>query len=100
MNSNVKNINNALCLSGEINFKTVPAIWQKSLAILDNNQIKQIDFSTVISASSAVLALMIEFIRYNSNNKNQSTLKLVGLSDQIKLIAETAGIGELLKKYM
>ena len=51
-------------ISGDLDFQTVPAMWQKSLALFANCPSIQIDLSGVNRSTSAGLALLIEWMRF------------------------------------
>lgn len=56
--------NNVLSLSGELDYYNVMSVYQKSLAYFKNQKDMIIDFSKVITANSAAIALMIEWEKY------------------------------------
>jgi len=98
MNINVtEQSNGIMAISGQLNFKTIPDIWQQSLTILLRGNIQQIDLSAATSTSSAALALIIEYIRYGE--KYQKPFKFTGISTQIESIAGASEVKELLNKY-
>ena len=51
-------------ITGDLDFQTVPVIWQKSIALFAKCASIHVDLSGVNRSDSAGLALLIEWMRY------------------------------------
>lgn len=83
-----------LCVSGMIDFFTAMQLWQQSLPLLSQKNTLDFDFSAVISANSAALALLLEWLKYAK--REQKTITFHGLPSQLLSIATIAGLENIL----
>jgi len=83
-----------LKVSGNLNFFTVMDLWYSSLPLLRNKNSLQFDFSEVISANSAGLALLLQWQRYAK--QHQQTISFNNMPEQLVSIVSVAGIKEML----
>ena len=89
---------NKLIVSGHLDFKKVPLLFEQSLPLMANLNNLWIDFSDTDSvSSSAALALLVEWIKYAK--KTGKSLKLTRLPEQLNLLIKIAGLQELIEKY-
>ena len=57
----IEHKNECLFISGDLNFQTVPILFEESLSFLQTYPAITIDFSSVVSSNSAGVALLIEY---------------------------------------
>jgi phospholipid transport system transporter-binding protein len=88
---------NILVIDGELNFQTIPDLWQASLPLLTRASPIVIDCAGIAAANSGALALLLEWIKYAK--EVQKPLQFKQLSPQILSIAEIAGIKDLIQSY-
>jgi len=77
-------------ITGNLDFQTVPAIWQKSNAIFAGCSSIKIDLSGIDSSNSAGLALLVQWMRY-ARSRNIS-ISFQHLPIQMQEIARVCGI--------
>lgn len=92
--ANLINHDDRLKISGDLNFSSVPKLWQQSLALLSRCKELNFDFSDVTSVSSAGLALLIEWQKYAV--KNKKPCRFFHVPSQLISIADAAGIKNLI----
>ena len=94
--ADIVNQENRLMISGDLNFSSVPHVWQKSLPLLASQSTFDFDLSAVTSVSSAGLALLIEWLKYA--RKQHKTCRFFHVPQQLLSIAEAAGIANLIRE--
>jgi phospholipid transport system transporter-binding protein len=77
-------------LTGDLNFQTVPLVWQQGKDLLNDCQSVEVDLSGVAHCNSAGLALLIEWLRIARAN-NQSIV-FRHLPTQMQNIARVCGV--------
>lgn len=85
---------NCLVVSGTLNFATVASLWNASLPLLEKQPSLQFDLSKIISANSAGLTLLLEWIRY-AREKGKS-ICFQNMPSQLLSIATVAGVNKIL----
>jgi len=85
---------NSLSLSGELSFKTVPALVASNKDFLKNGNSIDIDLAGVSRADSAGVALLIEW-RRQAQKQNKSVC-FINIPSQMLAIARLSGVDELL----
>ncbi|MCD6038895.1 MAG: Sulfate transporter/antisigma-factor antagonist [Gammaproteobacteria bacterium] len=80
-----------LRVSGELNFKTVEALWKQSLPFLSSQQSSiDIDLSQITMSNSAGLALLVEWLKYAK--RENKTIIFHGIPPQLQSIAKVAAV--------
>lgn len=82
-------------VSGRLGFETVPEIWKKSLAVLDDGAASVIDLGAVTQVDSAALALVIEWLRWARSHGKQ--LGLVNMPEALRALARISEVESLLE---
>lgn len=77
-------------LTGDLNFHTVPRVWQQGKDVFNGYQSVEVDLSGVSHCNSAGLALLIEWLRVARTN-NQSVV-FRQLPTQMRDIARVCGV--------
>ena len=85
---------NSFLVEGSINFDTAVSLWTTSLPLLKNSKELLFDFSNVIKANSAALALLLEWIKYARDE--QKKIVFQHLPSQLISVATVAGISQFL----
>lgn len=85
---------NVLSLSGELDYYNVMSVYQKSLSFFQNQKEMIIDFSKVITANSAAIALMIEWEKYAKRTTKSVSFRSV--SADLMAIAKVSDLQTLL----
>lgn len=85
---------NSLRLSGELSFKTVPALVANNKDFLSNSNSIDIDLSDVSRADSAGVALLIEWQR--QAQKQNKSICFVNIPSQMLAIVRLSGVDDLL----
>jgi phospholipid transport system transporter-binding protein len=83
-----------LRLTGELSFKTVPALVIESRSVFKNAEGLDVDLADVGRADSAGVALLIEWQR-QAQKQNQS-IRFFNIPSQMLAIARLSGVDELL----
>jgi phospholipid transport system transporter-binding protein len=86
--------NQTLYLSGDLDFYNVMSVYRKSLVLLKNIPVYQIDFSKLTTSDSAGIALIMEWLKLAK--KHHKSIQLNNLSANLQSIVEVAGLTELL----
>ena len=81
-------------ITGDLDFQTVPRVWNASRSLFASSQTLTIDLSGVNSSNSAGLALLIEWIRF-AESRNCS-IKFQNLPEQMRQVAQLCGVEEKL----
>ena len=81
-------------ITGDLDFHTVPRVWNVSQSLFAGSKALTIDLSGVESTNSAGLALLIEWIRF-ADSKNCS-IKFLNLPEQMRQLAQLCGVDEKL----
>jgi ABC-type transporter Mla MlaB component len=84
--------NNRLMVSGDLNFATVMNLLNQSLPLLSQCPRFDFDFSNVISANSAVFAIMLEWMK--QAKRVQKTITFSYLPAQFSSIIKVLGLSE------
>lgn len=87
----IKNQNGCLMVSGNLNFLTVPEVWQLSLPLLRDLKELRFDLEKVNSSDSAGLALLVEWMKYAK--ENQKKISFYHIPSQLDAIIKAAGVG-------
>ena len=88
--------NERLMVSGDLNFNTVMNVWNNSLPLLNSGSDLQFDLSNVISANSAGLVLLIEWVKYAK--KVGKAISFHYMPAQLNSIISVAGVSGFLMK--
>ncbi|EKD73693.1 MAG: hypothetical protein ACD_45C00217G0009 [uncultured bacterium] len=83
-----------LFVSGDLNFLTVMAVWQKSLVLFKELNELHFDLAHVHSSNSAGLALLVEWVRYAKNVNKPITF--ADIPPQLNSIIAAAGMQKML----
>ena len=86
----IVNQNGRLIVSGDLNFLTVPIVWEHSLPLLSTSQELNFDLEKITFSNSAALALLIEWIKYAK--KNQKKIQFHHIPPQLTSIINAAGV--------
>ncbi len=90
MDVSITNQNGRLIVSGDLNFLTVPILWEHSLPLLSALQELHFDLEKVTSSNSAGVALLIEWMKYAKSAKKKISFSHVPL--QLTSIIQAAGV--------
>lgn len=82
-------------VSGRLGFETVPEVWRKSRAVLDDGAASVIDLGAVTQVDSAALALVIEWLRWARSHGKQ--LGLVNMPEALRALARISEVDNLLE---
>ena len=85
---------NSLRLSGELSFKTVPALVASNEDFLSNSNSIDIDLSDVSRTDSAGVALLIEWQR--QAQKQNKSICFTNIPSQMLAIVRLSGVDDLL----
>lgn len=77
-------------ITGNLDFQTVPLVWQQSTRLFTPCASIEIDLSGVASSNSAGLALLIEWMRYA--NTRDKAISFHHLPAQMLDIARVCGV--------
>ncbi len=86
--------NNTILLAGKLDFFNVMSVYQQSLSFIKAKQAFVIDCTQLQEANSAVIALLIEWIKLAKVIASPLTLR--GLSPEILVLAKAANLDDLL----
>lgn len=89
--------NGSFVIAGELNFKTVALLWEKSLPLIDQHSSIQFDLSKVEVSNSAGLALILAWIRYAKQCRK--SILFHHIPTQLHSIIAVSGVGQLLSTY-
>lgn len=91
----VVNEKGRLMISGDLDFETVPFLWEQSLSFFTESEDVHIDLEKIIFSNSAGVALLIEWMKYaNALRKN---IYFYHIPSQLNSIIEAVGMGALVK---
>jgi phospholipid transport system transporter-binding protein len=85
---------NSLRVSGELSFKTVPALVASNKNFLKNGDSIDIDLADVSRADSAGVALLIEWQR--QAQKQNKSICFINIPSQMLAIVRLSGVDDLL----
>lgn len=80
-------------VSGRLGFDTVPEVWRKSRAVLDDGAASVIDLGEVTQVDSAALALVIEWLRWARTHGKQ--LGLINVPAALRALARISEVENL-----
>ncbi|HSW92828.1 MAG TPA: STAS domain-containing protein [Gammaproteobacteria bacterium] len=84
-----------LMISGDLDFETVPFLWEQSLSFFSTSDDVHIDLGHITFSNSAGVALLIEWMKYaKALRKN---IYFHHISSQQNSIIEAVGIDALVK---
>jgi phospholipid transport system transporter-binding protein len=86
--------NNTILLSGKVDFFNVMSVYQQSLSFIVAQQAFTIDCTHLQEANSAVIALLIEWIKHAKAIAASITFR--GLSPDLLVLAKAANLDDLL----
>jgi len=86
----IVNQNGHLIVSGDLNFLTVPLLWEQSLPLLSAYLELNFDLEKVTSSNSAGIALLIEWIKYAENSHKK--INFYHISPQLSSIMNALGV--------
>lgn len=90
-------IENGRCeLSGAINLKTVPALYAESLSLFKEKKEIVLGFSQVSSFDSAIVALLLAWVRMNKQEGNQKII-FKDLPEKLCFLVEEYKLNEIIK---
>jgi phospholipid transport system transporter-binding protein len=81
-------------VAGDLDFATVPDVWQQSRAALDDSAEPVIDLGGVRHVDSAGLALVIEWLRWARRNGRR--LSFVAVPKDLHALARISEVEEFL----
>ncbi len=81
-------------VSGPLNFKTVPVVWDRTAELLKDSSTLVFDLQGVTRSDSAALALLIE-LRREARRRNKDII-LRNIPPQLRAISSVSGLDELL----
>ena len=84
-----------LLVGGRLNITTVPALFEAGLQHLASEDLL-VDFSQVESVDSAAVSMLLGWLR--AAQRNQRTLRVTGLPDDLLSLARLYGVAELLPR--
>lgn len=90
MSVNIVNENGRLVISGDLNFLTVPKVWELSLPLISKAQELNFDLEKITFSNSAALALLIEWIKYAK--ENQKKIQFHHIPPQLTSIINATGV--------
>ena len=79
-------------LEGELGFQSVPVLQKEIKQDIDFSSSLSIDFSAVTQANSAILALMIEWMR--EVKQNNGRIVYLNVPDNVLAVASAYGIDQ------
>lgn len=82
-----------MLLHGRLTIATVPALFEAGLKQLASEDL-QVDFSQVEAVDSAAVSMLLGWLR--AAQRNQRTLRVTGLPDDLLSLARLYGVAELL----
>jgi len=86
--------NGQFAITGELDFQSVPRVWEKSQQLFADCDDINIDLAGVIRTNSAGLALLIQWMRYaNSHDKR---INFQRVPEQMHEIAKVCGVDNYL----
>jgi len=92
--ANIVEEKNFLIVSGSLNFFSVAKLWHDSLSLLEKKSSLRFDLSKIVSANSAGLALLLEWLRYAK--KKGKLISFENIPSQLSSIAVVAGIDKII----
>lgn len=81
-------------VTGELDFESVPGIWERSAADLDASPEPRIDLGGVTRVDSAALALVIEWLRWGAERGRR--LHVVNVPEKLMALARISEVAHLL----
>jgi len=81
-------------ISGELDFQSVPIIWERSREMFDSSDSLVVDLEGVVRCNSAGLALLIEWMRYAKSYEKR--ISFHHIPEQMREIAEACGVDQFL----
>jgi len=86
--------NGRYAIAGELNFQSVPVVWEQSQQLFGSSNSIEIDLTGVVRSNSAGLALLIQWMRYaKSSNKS---IAFHHIPEQMQEIAKVCGVDKYL----
>jgi len=85
--------NNTLQLQGDVNFANVMSIYKKSMPLIASLPALVFDFSSLTSSHSAILALMVEWVKQAT--QQSKPVQFINVSADMLAIAKLAGLSKL-----
>ena len=82
-------------VSGQLGFETVPEVWRKSRAVLNDGAASVIDLGAVTQVDSAALALVIEWMRWARTHDRQ--LEVVNIPEALRALARISEVENLIE---
>jgi len=82
-------------LTGHLNYKNVSSLLQDSIQQFKQNPPVEINFSRLSSANSAVVALLVEWLKFAK--KAGHTIQFKSLPEDVDSIIRAAGMSELIQ---
>jgi phospholipid transport system transporter-binding protein len=79
-----------LVVSGDLNFVTVPKVWEQSLLLLTSLPELNFDLEKITFSNSAGLALLIEWMKYAK--KSQKKIYFHHIPSQLSSIIKATGV--------
>lgn len=82
-----------MVVHGRLTIETVPALYKSGLQHLAGEDL-QVDFSQVEAVDSAAVSMLLGWLR--AARRNQHTLRVTGLSDDLLSLAQLYGVSDFL----
>lgn len=86
----IVNQNGRLIVSGDLNFKTVPKLWEQSLPLLAASPELNFDLEKITFSNSAGLALLIEWMKYAEQSSKK--IHFHHIPSQLSSIIDATGV--------
>lgn len=87
--------NGHYCVKGCLSFSSVPGLWRENKdELFSNNNSLEIDFSQITRSDSSGLALLVEW--YREATQNRQKIIFTNLPEQMLHVAEVCGLDEIL----
>lgn len=81
-------------ISGELDFQSVPIIWEKSQELFGSSDSVVVDLTGVVRCNSAGLALLIQWMRYAKSLDKRIVFHHI--PEQMREIAKVCGVDQFL----
>ena len=82
-----------LVMRGRLTIATVPALFEAGLQYLNSEDL-EVDFSQVEAVDSAAVSMLLGWLR--AAQRNQRTLRVTGLPEDLLSLARLYGVADLL----
>jgi anti-anti-sigma factor len=92
----IKIVNGALQVCGDLDFNNVMSLYQKSIKLFSSQSaILTLDFAGLRSTNSVALALIVNWMRLAE--QTQKSIKLLNLSPEVMSLAKASGLDKVIE---